>query len=165
MANLRTNNLCGEGGRNAISGSVFFDGTTNTFLKCTDSDAWDFGANNFTIEYWFLESERNRSERRVLYLYDSNQAFIVGHTNDNGGQIFFSAHDSSNNLISGSIVTTSSNSLSDNDINQWMHVAITREGSNLKIYLNGILEVTDTGYSTTATVSYTHLTLPTNREV
>ena len=150
MANLRTNNLSGEGGRNAISGSVFFDGDANTFLKCTDSDAWDFGANNFTIEYWFLESERNRSERRVLYLYDSNQAFIVGHTNDNGGQIFFSAHDSSNNLISGSIVTTSSNSLSDNDINQWMHVAITREGSNLKIYLNGILEVTDTGYSTTA---------------
>ena len=150
MANLRTNNLCGEGGRNAIRGSVFFDGTSSSFLKCTDSDAWDFGANNFTIEYWFLESDRNRSERRVLYLYDSSQAFIVGHTNDNGGQIFFSAHDSSNNLISGSIVTTSSNSLSDNDINQWMHVAITREGSNLKIYLNGTLEVTDTGYSTTA---------------
>ena len=139
-----------KGGRSAISGSVFFDGDANTFLKCTDSDAWDFGADNFTIEYWFLESDRNRSERRVLYLYDSNQSFIVGHTNDNGGQIFFGAHDSSQNLISGSIVTTSSNSLSDNDINQWMHVAITREGSNLKIYLNGILEVTDTGYSTTA---------------
>ena len=150
MANLRTNNLSGEGGRSAISGSVFFDGVANTFLKCTDSDAWDFGANNFTIEYWFLESDRNRSERRVLYLYDSNAAIIVGHTNDNGGQIFFSAHDSSQNLISASNVITSSNSLSDNDINQWMHVAITREGSNLKIYLNGILEVTDTGYSTTA---------------
>jgi len=150
MANLRTNNLSGEGGRSAISGSVFFDGDANTFLKCTDSDAWDFGADNFTIEYWFLESDRNRSERRVLYLYDSNQAFIVGHTNDNGGQIFFSAHDSSNNLISGSLVLTSSNSLSDNDMNTWNHVAITREGSNLKIYLNGILEVTDTGYSTTA---------------
>ena len=138
------------GGRKAISGSVFFDGDANTFLKCTDSDAWDFGANNFTIEYWFLESDRNRSERRVLYLYDSQQALVVGHTNDNGGQIFFAAHDSSQNLISGSIVTTSSNSVSDNDMNQWMHVAITREGSNLKIYLNGILEVTDTGYSTTA---------------
>ena len=139
-----------KGGRSAISGSVFFDGDANTFLKCTDSDAWDFGADNFTIEYWFLESDRNRAERRVLYLYDTQQALVVGHTNDNGGQIFFGAHDSSQNLISGNIVTTSSNSLSDNDINQWMHVAITREGSNLKIYLNGILEVTDTGYSTTA---------------
>ena len=150
MANLRANNLTGTGGRNAISGSVFFDGSANTFLKCTDSDAWDFGANNFTIEYWFLESDRNRSERRVLFLYDSNAAIILGNTNDNGGQIFFSAHDSSNNLISGSNVLTSSNSLSDNDMNQWMHVAIVRDGSNLKIYLNGILEVTDTGYSTTA---------------
>ena len=48
MANLRTNNLCGEGGRNAISGSVFFEGDSS-YLKCTDSDAWDFGADNFTI--------------------------------------------------------------------------------------------------------------------
>ena len=148
MANLRTNNLSGEQGQNAYRGSVFFDGESH--LTTSHTTDFDFNADNFTIEYWFFESDRNRSERRVLYLYDSNQSFIVGHTNDNGGQIFFSAHDSSNNLISGSIVTTSSNSVSDNDMNQWMHVAIVRDGSNLKIYLNGILEATDTGYSTTA---------------
>ena len=29
MANLRTNNLSGEGGRNAYNGSVFFDGDSS----------------------------------------------------------------------------------------------------------------------------------------
>ena len=148
VGGLKTDNICGEGGRNAISGSVFFDG--GSYLTASHVTDFDLNADNFTIEYWFFETERNRAERRVLYLYDTQQAFVVGHTNDNGGQIFFGAHDNSQNLISGSLVLTSSNSLSDNDMNTWNHVAIVREGSNLKIYLNGVLEVTDTGYSTTA---------------
>ena len=97
MANLRTNNLSGEQGQNAYRGSVFFDGESH--LTTSHTTDFDFNADNFTIEYWFFESDRNRSERRVLYLYDSYQSFIVGHTNDNGGQLFFSAHDSSNNMI------------------------------------------------------------------
>ena len=150
MANLRTNTISGQGGRNGHSGSVFFAGDNDSYLKVYDTDAFDLGANDFTIEYWFFEDNKNKAERRILYLQDSNQAFVVGHTNDNNGQIFFSAHDSSNNLISGSLVLTSNGSLGTEQMGKWNHVAVVREGSNLKIYLNGALEVTDTGYSTTA---------------
>jgi len=43
MANLRTNNLSGEGGRNAYNGSVFFDGTENRLdvAHSTDFDIAD----------------------------------------------------------------------------------------------------------------------------
>ena len=52
MANLRTNNLCGEGGRNAYNGSVFF-GRNIIFLYNLDgSSDFAFGTGDFTIEAW-----------------------------------------------------------------------------------------------------------------
>ena len=54
MANLRTNNLSGEGGKNALNGSVYFDGyiadDTPTSYKCSDSDDLDMGTGDFTFE-------------------------------------------------------------------------------------------------------------------
>ena len=42
MANLRTNNLSGEGGRNAYSGSVYFDGRDDvTVLQVIAADGND----------------------------------------------------------------------------------------------------------------------------
>ena len=42
MANLRTNNLSGEGGKNALNGSVYFDGyiaddTPTSYISVPDS--------------------------------------------------------------------------------------------------------------------------------
>ena len=51
MANLRTNNLCGEGGRNAYSGSLFFDGDSS-YLALGSGVVPSFGTGDFTIEFW-----------------------------------------------------------------------------------------------------------------
>ena len=51
MANLRTNNLSGEGGKNAISGSVFFDGDSS-YLALASGVVPSFGTGDFTIEFW-----------------------------------------------------------------------------------------------------------------
>ena len=51
MANLRTNNLSGEGGRNAYDGSVFFDGA-HSYLTLASGEVISgtgFGTNDFTI--------------------------------------------------------------------------------------------------------------------
>ena len=37
---------------------------------------------------------------------DSAQQFIVGHTNDNSGRIFFQAFDSNGNTVGGGAVTS-----------------------------------------------------------
>ena len=56
MANLRANNLTGTGGRNAIDGSVYFqgyvDGVASDYLKIPDSDDLDMGTGDFTFECW-----------------------------------------------------------------------------------------------------------------
>ena len=54
MANLRTNNLCGEGGRNAYDGSVFFPGS-KSYLRLVSGEVISgtgFGTGDFTIEFW-----------------------------------------------------------------------------------------------------------------
>ena len=56
MANLRTNNLCGQGGRRAYSGSVFFDGSGD-YLAAPVSSDFEYGTGDFTIEcFVYFES-------------------------------------------------------------------------------------------------------------
>ena len=54
MANLRANNLTGTGGRNAIDGSVFFEGETSYLSMASGAmiSGTGFGTNDFTIEFW-----------------------------------------------------------------------------------------------------------------
>ena len=62
MANLRTNNLCGEGGRRSYRGSVFFDGrddvTTLQVIQLGGNDDFTFGTGDFTIEIWINHGDR-----------------------------------------------------------------------------------------------------------
>ena len=51
MANLRTNNLCGEGGRNAYGESLYFNGDYN-FLSLASGVVPSFGTGDFTVEFW-----------------------------------------------------------------------------------------------------------------
>ena len=56
MANLRANNLTGTGGRNAIDGSVFFNGSS--YLTCATSSDFELPG-DFTIEMWWKNAGVN----------------------------------------------------------------------------------------------------------
>ena len=64
------------GGGSAITGSVEFGGTFD-HMTITENNDFDFGADDFTMEYWYNEGNDARTERRVLYIYDSNPAIII----------------------------------------------------------------------------------------
>ena len=137
MANLRADNLTGTGGRNALDGSVFFAG--GDYLKITNTTAWDLSDSDFTIEYYYLEFNNSKTERRVLYCYDSNQAFMIGHTNDNSGRLFFQAHKSDNSQVGGSPLNTGDGSNPNSDrSNGWHHVALTVDrDKSFTLFLDG----------------------------
>ena len=59
MANLRTNNLCGEGGRNAYRGSVQFN--DDDYLQIADSADIEIGSNDYTVEFWAIFSKKTSS--------------------------------------------------------------------------------------------------------
>ena len=145
---LLTNKVI-DGGNSAIKGSVEFDGSPGSYLKVVETNDFDFGAGDFTMEYWYHEGNDARTERRVLYCFDTTQAFMIGHTNDNGGQLFFQAHDSGNNVISGGIIRTATSSNQTGKRNYWRHVAACREGATFRLFLDGVLQNT-ANFGTTA---------------
>ena len=76
MANLRTNNLSGEGGRNAYRGSVFFNGEEDHYLTLASGaliSGTGFGTNDFTVEFWINQGV-NASNYTILFAYTSSTA-------------------------------------------------------------------------------------------
>ena len=76
MANLRTNNLCGEGGRNAYDGSVFFDGTYS-YLQLASGEVISgtgFGTGDFTIEFWINQQVNTGNYMGIITLTSTTAA-------------------------------------------------------------------------------------------
>ena len=67
MANLKTNNLSGEGGRNAINGSLGFHGSENSTNYLTVGSAGDFnflhnGASDWNAEFFIRPQKLNHRQ-------------------------------------------------------------------------------------------------------
>ena len=143
MANLRTNNLCGEGGTNAYRGSVFFDGTGDK-LSVPNSADIRLGSNDFTIEAWVKFGDVSDYWETIIGMYDTSadrRTFTLaryknaGQNND--GDLYLSV--SSDGTSSGETNAHGSNdSKIVLSINHWHHVAGVRDGNTLRVYINGI---------------------------
>ena len=130
MANLRTNNLCGQGGRNAIDGSVFFDGV-RSFLQLDGSSEFAFGTTDFTIEMWIkIDDDTNTNT-----FYDSRPS------GSNGAQIALFYSGSSNAVLfaqGGSVRITGTTDVGKD--HAWHHIVLARQSGSTKLFVNGIQE-------------------------
>ncbi len=147
MANLRADNLCGTGGRNAITGAVFFGGDNNTGgLTIADTTDLELGSEtNWTIEFWIKLNHSALSDWDVVMGKGSNQSggteyewFVEVMSGDH--LVFLSTGAGSpwdfNQQITPALV-----------VGEWYHIAIVRNGSGantLKSYVNGVQYSTHT---------------------
>lgn len=118
-----------------VVGALKFDGI-NDFVGVPDSDLWAFGPGDFTIEFWanfsslgggtighpshiFIGNDEG-SGLRAKWFFALGGGFLSFHINSPslGPQFFPLAAFSPT-------------------INQWYHLAITRESNNYTIYING----------------------------
>ena len=130
MAKLRVDKIASVGVSTETTGSVFFDGTDD-FMGLDGSDDFAFGTGGFTIEFWVYFSNGSFSSDSV----DPNLIdFRPASTNGLYPSIQYDT--SANDLLyyvdaAGRI---SGGQLSDET---WYHIAVARDGTSTKMFVNG----------------------------
>lgn len=122
------NNALLQNGTTFAAGQVgqafSFDGV-NDYASIPYSTNWEFGANNFTIDFWLYKV----SNLHGYIARDATTLFspwIIG-SND---KIYMTSNGSSWDIVSGA-------SMGMIPVNTWTHIAVTRNGSTFTVYNNG----------------------------
>jgi hypothetical protein len=132
-------------------GSASFNGTSSKLATTATSD-FLFGTGDFTVEGWFYQTASNS--------YPS--ALEIGNHILTTGILFITSSGGNACIYSGGFF-----GVAPVQLNAWNHIAWTRTGGVLKIYVNGVLassvaftnNLTDT--SNGVTIGTTHSTTPT----
>ena len=125
-------------------GSVSFDGTGD-FLTIPKTADLEFGSGDFTFECWY----RATSLPAYAYLFSNNVAFQVALNlgvpsvwiSTNGDGIAYFATLIANVAVEGYNGTSV-------EKYKWNHIAVTRSGSDFRLFLNGVLAKSASSAST-----------------
>jgi hypothetical protein len=122
-----------------IGGSGYFDGSGD-LLNLPDSPAWAYGSGDFTIDLWYYPVSNTTTDIQLIGQWTSgstDESWSIGH-HWTFGLVFFWTTDGSTDQSIGS----TSNALF--TLNAWNHVAVSKSGTTVSLYLNGVRTNTGT---------------------
>jgi len=124
------------------AGSAYFDGSGD-YLAILNSNDLSLAGEDFTIESWFY-SISNGVPGNIFRLSQSWGDHLLAMTADHPQDPLKSV------VWSKSISCSSAALVSTTDIAEgvWYHLALTREGSTLRLFINGVLEDSITNFTT-----------------
>ena len=120
-----------------IGGALEFDG--DDYVDCGNQDILNFGTNDWTITAWIRTTQP-----------DPDRGTIFANGSDNSGGIRFTlaTHEANPNHIT---LTTDDNSTKTQALGatvvndgEWYHIAGMRQGTTISVYVNGVLDGTNT---------------------
>lgn len=126
--------------------SGLFNGSSDS-IDTPDHADWAFGSGNFTIDCWV---RRNGGIGTQQYIISHQINGAAGNLDLKAWNITF---DSSNRVVltvyydAGSFKQATSTSTF-TSTSQWYHIEASRDGDNIRIFVDGVLENTNTGMST-----------------
>lgn len=112
-----------------IGGSGYFDGSGD-YLSVANNSAWDLGSNDFTVEAWCYPTS---SGSNVVITRAAN-----GSTYPTFELAIYSGTWRFYSSSSSSAYNVQLNSNVAPKLNEWQHVAVTRNGSTYTIWINGV---------------------------
>lgn len=113
-----------------FSGAMRFNGTD--YISTPDSDDWNMGAGDFTIDFWFARDGWPDNYERILGQANSgnlntSKSFEFEFTNLHDIRATLFESDGTDHQCMGPVIE-------DND---WHHAAFVRYGNGLKLYIDG----------------------------
>jgi Concanavalin A-like lectin/glucanases superfamily len=126
--------------------AAYFDGNGD-YLRVINSNAYEFGGNDFTIECWFNIAETPEQydeESDEYFITNTKTLFSKGSPETINSSTYVFEFYGVNQLgfyvlnYSGAVPLVGTTTHIQQ--NTWYHLAIVRNGSNTKLFLNGILE-------------------------
>jgi len=127
--------------------SMYFDGDGD-YLSIPDSEDWDLGTGDFTIDFWAKNNITTVSggwHRKILSFGPDTATNVVITQISTGGDTGKIAL-----VYDGALQFSSSLTIND-DV--WHHIALVREGDTVKWFIDGVLDATATGMATIDFVS------------
>ena len=141
MGILRADRITGLGGANAIKGSVFFP--QNSYINVEPDSDLDLSG-DFTIEMWVynlpgptITTYQRQISSKGYYTAGNDGNWYFGFNQNSSYNILFYSYDGTGSAESVSGTCTS-------NLDEWYHIAASRSGSTLKLFVNGVEEASGT---------------------
>lgn len=128
------------------TGSIYFDGSSG-YLSLPLNNNFNFGSGDFTLEFWMYSSGVNTAGICSFPHNGSNYGSVLVYGSGSNTLAFYSSSSGSSWDVSGGAT------IGTITLNAWNHVAICRQGSSIRLFVNGTLGNTVT-YSGAFTGTY-----------
>ena len=109
------------------SSSLLLDDATTDYLSIPTSTEFGFGTGAFTVECWIRPDDVSAGDRHIFDMRDSG-------ADANAGRLYIATDQVRFNIGGSDVVTSGATTLS---ADTWYHIAITRSGTNLKLFVDG----------------------------
>ena len=151
-ATWQTKDQCGLG----LGGCLSFDGVDD-YVEISNSDSLNIGG-NVTLSLWLYANSFNNNLADIYARYNGMNSGIVLEKNDGANSVSFYIGDG---------IDTIGASTSTLSTNRWYHIVATYGGTNIKIYVDSVLQDTQAQsppatYIGIARIGW-HSTVPENR--